>query len=138
MDLFLIVLIGALLYPIYWIYDNTVDGDESKGYKVFAFIAAVIIFVVAFFLFFPTLLINQMSYGQSVNGIGFVFIDVVGVIFSLIILLVMIAMFMWVGWAVGSAIDETLNPNKSPYDTGIGGDAIGALIGLVLGVLLVI
>ena len=58
MDLFLIVLIGALLYPIYWIYDNTVDGDESKGYKVFAFIAAVVIFVVAFFLFFPTLLIN--------------------------------------------------------------------------------
>ena len=72
------------------------------------------------------------------NGIGFVFIDVVGVIFSLIILLVTIAMFMWVGWAVGSAIDETLNPNKSPYDTGIGGDAFGALIGFALGVLLII
>ena len=58
MELFLIVLIGALLYPIYLIYDNTVDGDESKGYKVFALIAAVIIFVVAFFLFFPALLVN--------------------------------------------------------------------------------
>ena len=47
-------------------------------------------------------------------------------------------MFMWVGWAVGSAVDETLKPNKSPYDTGIGGDAIGALIGFALGVLLII
>ena len=35
-----------------------------------------------------------MSYGYSVNGIGFVFIDVVGVIFGLIILLAIIAMFM--------------------------------------------
>lgn len=59
-------------------------------------------------------------------------------IFGLFILITAIGMFMWVGWAVGSAVDETMNPNKSPYDTGIGGDAIGALIGFALGVLLII
>ena len=59
-------------------------------------------------------------------------------IFGLFILITAIGMFMWVGWAVGSAVDETLNPNKSPYDTGIGGDTVGALIGLVCGILLMI
>ena len=59
-------------------------------------------------------------------------------IFGLFILITAIGMFMWVGWAVGSAVDETLNPNKSPYDTGIGGDAVGALVGLVCGILLMI
>ena len=47
-------------------------------------------------------------------------------------------MFVWIGWAVGSAIDETLKPDKSPYDTGLGGDFIGAIVGLALGVLLMI
>ena len=60
------------------------------------------------------------------------------VIFGLLILIFAIAMFMWIGWAVGSAIDETLKPDKSPYDTGLGGDFIGAIVGLALGVLLMI
>ena len=40
------------------------------------------------------------------DGIGFVFIESVGVIFGLIILLVTIALGGWFGFAVGSAIDE--------------------------------
>ncbi len=40
---FTFILIGVLLTPIWWIYDNTVDGDEDRGYKFFALIMSVII-----------------------------------------------------------------------------------------------
>lgn len=41
--IFTIILLGMLLSPIWWIYDNTVNGNEDKGYKVFAFVMAVVI-----------------------------------------------------------------------------------------------
>jgi hypothetical protein len=45
------------LSPIWWIYDNTVNGNEDKGYKFFAFIMAVIIGGGAILLFvLPALL----------------------------------------------------------------------------------
>ena len=54
--IFTLVLIGMILYPAYWIYDNTTVETDSRGYKSFAFVVALIIFVVAFFLFFPHLI----------------------------------------------------------------------------------
>jgi len=60
-----------------------------------------------------------------VDGIGFVFIDAVGVIFSLIILLVMCAMFGWFGWAVGAALGESVDAEDS-------GGFLGMLIGVAI------
>lgn len=57
------------------------------------------------------------------DGIGFVFIDLVGVIFSLLIILVIIAMSGWFGWAVGGAIGETVDAEDS-------GGFLGMLIGV--------
>jgi len=45
-----------ILYPAYWIYDNTTSENDSAGYKFFALVMALIIFGVAFFLFFPKLI----------------------------------------------------------------------------------
>ncbi len=64
--------------------------------------------------------------------------QVLQALFGLFIIVSGLAMFTWFGWAVGSAVEENFNANKSPYATGIGGDAIGALIGLVCGILLMI
>lgn len=57
------------------------------------------------------------------DGIGFAFIDLVGVIVNLIIILVVIAMFGWFGWAVGGAIGETVDAEDS-------GGFLGMLIGV--------
>jgi hypothetical protein len=54
--IFTIILIGMILYPAYWIYDNTTSENDSAGYKFFALVMALIIFGVAFFLFFPKLI----------------------------------------------------------------------------------
>jgi hypothetical protein len=63
--IFTLVLIGMFLYPLYWIYDNTVDGDESPRYKVFAFIMACIIFVVGFILFILPAFVNWQCFPYS-------------------------------------------------------------------------
>ena len=56
--IFTIILLGMFLYPIYWIYDNTVTGEEDKGYKVLALIMAVIIGGGAIILYILPALIN--------------------------------------------------------------------------------
>ncbi len=48
----------------------------------------------------------------------------------------MLALLAWFGFAVGGAIDEQLFPNKSPYATGIGGDAIGVIVAVGFGIYL--
>jgi hypothetical protein len=60
------------------------------------------------------------------DGLGFVFIDLVGILFGLVALLVSLALFGWFGFALGSAINED------------DGGFPGMLIGLVLGVLAII
>lgn len=64
------------------------------------------------------------------DGIGFAVIDGVGVLLSLVLLLIMIAMLGWFGYAVGSAVGQ-FGTERDPEDSG---GFWGMLIGLGVGV----
>jgi hypothetical protein len=55
---FTVLLIALVLYPLYWIYDNWTSESDTLGQKISAFVIACIIFIVGFFLMFPSLLID--------------------------------------------------------------------------------
>ncbi len=59
------------------------------------------------------------------DGIGFVFIDAVGVIFSIIVILVMCALCGWFGFAVGGALGASVDAEDS-------GGFLGMLIGVAI------
>jgi len=61
------------------------------------------------------------------DGLGFVFIDAVGVVLGLIIFLIVIALGGWFGFAVGSALGSQFGGEKDSEDSG---GFFGMLVGL--------
>jgi len=55
---FTLLLVAMILYPLYWIYDNWTSESDTLGQKIEGFVIASIIFIVAFFLMFPSLLVD--------------------------------------------------------------------------------
>jgi hypothetical protein len=65
-----------------------------------------------------------------VEGVGFAVIDGVGVLFSLIFLLIAIALLGWFGYAVGSAVGQFGAEKESENDGGFWGMLIGLAVGV--------
>ena len=59
------------------------------------------------------------------GGAGFVFIEIVGILVSIILFLVQIGLVMWFGWAFGSVVNDE------------NGGFCGLVIGLVVGIFVV-
>jgi hypothetical protein len=68
-----------------------------------------------------------------VNGIVLVFIESVGLLVTIGLLLIMIALMGWGGWALGGAIGSQFGEKKDSEDNG---GFIGMVIGILVGVYL--
>ena len=66
------------------------------------------------------------------NGIGLVFIESVGLLVTIGLLLIMIAMMGWGGWALGGAIGQFGEKKDSEDNGGFIGMVIGILVGVYL------
>lgn len=58
--------------------------------------------------------------------------EIIQVVVGLFVMLFSIGMVMWFGSAIGGAFDD----ERSTYSTGLGGQAWGAIIGLIAGIAL--
>ncbi len=65
------------------------------------------------------------------NGIGIVFIESVGLLVTIGLFLIMIAMMGWGGWALGATIGSEFGKKKDSEDNG---GFIGMVIGILVGV----
>ena len=65
------------------------------------------------------------------DGIGFVFIEGLGLLVNIGLLLIIIAMMGWFGWAVGGAIGGQFGEERDSEDNG---GFIGMVIGILAGV----
>ena len=68
------------------------------------------------------------------DEVGFVFIDLVGVVINLGLILIVLAMLMWFGWAVGGALGNSLGSENDSEDSW---GFFGVLVALAFGIYMV-